>query len=150
EVIARDLENYEEQLLDRAKKLASSEKPAQVIVEAIEAAHYGRQQFVLRTHQQGDAATVKLAYLLGMSDGVPMVADATLAPVDLVDARVARPSLVKQAEENGPGVIELQGLAAAIQQGIDDAQCAQRICNRTGAALVCGRLQMAHSELQQA
>jgi outer membrane protein TolC len=150
EVIARDLQNYEEQLLDRAKKLASSEKPAQVIVEAIEAAHNGRQQYILRTRQQGDAATVKLAYLLGMSDGVPMVADATLTPVDLVDAGVALPALLRQAEENGPGVIELQGLAAAIQQGIDDAQCAQRICNRTGAALVCGRLQMAHSEWQQA
>jgi hypothetical protein len=150
EAIGRDLQSYEEKLLDRAKKLASSEKPAQVIVETIEATHNGRQQILLRTHQQADAATIKLAYLLGMGHGGPMVADATLAPVDLVDVGVALPSLVKQAEENGPGVIELQGLAAAIQQGIDDAQCAQRICDRTGAALVCGRLQMAHSELQQA
>jgi outer membrane protein TolC len=41
-------------------------------------------------------------------------------------------------------------LIAAIEQGIADAGCAQRICDRTGAALVCGRLQMAQSQLHQA
>jgi outer membrane protein TolC len=151
EVIVSDLQTYEQQVLDRAKKLvASGEKPAQVIVEAIEAAHNGRQQFLLKTHQQGDAATIKLAYLLGMCDSIPVPEGPTLVPVDLVDAGVALPALLHQAEENGPGVVELKGLASAIQQGIADAQCAQYICNRTGAALVCGRLQMAQSGLQQA
>ncbi|HEY7157176.1 MAG TPA: TolC family protein [Gemmataceae bacterium] len=150
EVISRDLLTFEQKLLDRARKLAASEKPAKVIAEAAETAYNNQQQLLLRTRQQGDAATVKLAYLLGMNDGVPAVADQTLAPVDLVDAGVALSSLVKQAEENGPGVAELHGLIAAIEQGIADAWCAQRICNRTGAALVCGRLQMAQSQLQQA
>jgi outer membrane protein TolC len=151
EMIGADLLKYEEQLLDRAKKLVESgEKPAQVIVEAIETVVNNQRQFNMRTRQQGDAATVKLAYLLGMGDGVPLAADETLAPVDMVDATAPLSGLVRQAQENGPGVVELQGLAAAIQQGIADAQCAQRICDRTGAALVCGRLQMAQSELQQA
>jgi outer membrane protein TolC len=151
EVIGADLQKYEEQLLDRAKKLVKSgEKPAQVIVEAIETVLNNQRQFNLRTRQQGDAATVKLAYLLGMGDGVPMAAEETLAPVDLTDATAPLPGLVRQAQENGPGVAELQGLAAAIQQGIADAQCAQRLCDRTGAALVCGRLHMAQSQLQQA
>ncbi len=150
EVIARELMTYEQELLDRARRLASTERPAKVIVEAIETAHNGRRQYLLRIHQQGDAAAVKLAYLLGIKDGVPAAADETLAPVDLTDATVPLPSLLKQAEENGPGVAELQGLAAAIEQGIAEAQCAQGICNRTGAALVCGRLQMAQSQLRQA
>jgi outer membrane protein TolC len=47
-------------------------------------------------------------------------------------------------------VSETQGLIASIQQSIADASRAQRCCCHTGAPLICGRLQMAQSQLQQA
>jgi hypothetical protein len=67
-----------------------------------------------------------------------------------VDAAVPVEILVRQAQDGGPGVRELQGLAAAIQGGIDQANCARWICDRTGAAIVCGHLHIAQSKLQQA
>lgn len=150
EAISRDLEKYFEKLLKRAQALLDSgEKPAQVIVEAIQTGLDGLRQSILNTRHQADAAAAKLSYLMGNSDG-PLVPSQALGPVDFVDASAPVAALVRQAQDNGPGVRELLGLAGAIQQGINDARCAQRICNRTGAALVCGRLHMALSELQQA
>ncbi len=150
EAISRDLEKNFDKLLKRAQKLVDSgEKPAQVIVEAVQTGLDGLRQSIIHTHQQADAAAAKLNYLMGNGDG-PLVPSQTLGPVDFVDASAPVAALVRQAQDNGPGVRELLGLAAAIQQGINDAHCAQRICNRTGAALVCGRLRMAQSELQQA
>jgi outer membrane protein TolC len=149
EAISRDLERYFEKLLKRAQKLVDSgEKPAQVIVEAIQTGLDGLRQSILHTHQQAAAAAAKLSYLMGNGDGL-LVPSQALGPVDFVDASSPLAAMVRQAQDNGPGVRELLGLAAAIQQGINDAHCAQRICNRTGAALVCGRLRMAQSELQQ-
>jgi outer membrane protein TolC len=150
EAFSRDLEQYFAKLLKRAQALVDSgEKTAQVLVEAIQTGMEGLKQSIARTNQQTEAAAVKLNYLMGKSDG-PLIAGAGFGPVDFVDANAPVAVLVKQAQENGPGVRELQGLIAAIQKGIDDARCAQHLCNRTGAAQVCGRLRMAQSELQQA
>lgn len=149
EAVARDLMKYEEKLLDRARKLAEVEKPTQVLVNTTETALNGRQQFISQTHQQAEAAAAKLAYLMGLGGGLPAAGD-TLEPIDRVDTSVSVEVLIRQAQDNGPGVRELQGLIASIQQGIDQARGAQCICAHTGAALVCGRLQMAQSQLQQA
>jgi outer membrane protein TolC len=150
EAISRDLEKYFDKLLKRAQKLVDlGEKPAQVIVEAVQTGLDGLRQSIIHTHQQADAAAAKLSYLMGNGDG-PLVPSQALGAVDFVDANAPVAALVRQAQDNGPGVRELLGLAAAIQQGINDARCAQRICHRTGAALICGRLHMAQSELQQA
>lgn len=149
EKVAHELIKHEEKLLTNAQKLAQSIKPVQAIVEAIETAVNGRRQFILHTHQQGEAAAVKLAYLMGSNDGVPTTRE-TLQPMDRVDTSVPVEVLVRQAQNNGPGVRELQGLIASIQQGIDQARVAQCLCAHTGAVLVCARLQMAQSQLQQA
>jgi hypothetical protein len=149
EAVARDLLKYEEKLLTRARKLAASEKPVQVVVESIETVVNGRRQYILHTHQQSEAVAAKLAYLMGMNGGVPTTIE-TLKPIDRIDTSVPISVLVRQAQDNGPGVRELQGLIASIQQGIAQARAAQCICAHTGAALVCGRLQMAQSQLQQA
>jgi outer membrane protein TolC len=150
EAIARDLQKYEEKLLNRAQRLASGEKTAQVLVEAIQATLSGRRQFILKTHQQGEGAAAKLAYLLGAGDSLPVPADGALEPIDLVDVGVPVDALVRQALENGPGVRELQGLSASIQKSLAEARMAQCLCDRTGAALICGRLHMAQSQGQQA
>jgi outer membrane protein TolC len=149
EEVARDLLQKEEKLLNRARKLAASEKPVQVVVEAIETAVNGHQQNQLHTQQQIGAVAAKLAYLMGMNGGI-LTPSETLEPIQRVDTSVPVEVLVGQAQANGPSVRELQGLIASIQQSIAEAYRAQRCCCRTGAPLICGRLQMAQSQLQQA
>ncbi len=142
------------------KLVEVGETPAQVLIEATETALNGRRQFIARTHQQGEAAAAKLAYLMGTSGGM-LITNDTLEPIDRVDTSTPVEVLVRQAQDNGPGVRELQGLAASIQQGIEQARLAQRICalsdatqvcggfHMVHAPLTCGRLQMARSKLQQ-
>jgi outer membrane protein TolC len=149
EALSRDLLNREEKLLERARKLAASEKPVQVVVESIEAAVNGQQQSIIQIHQQSEAVAAKLAYLMGMNGGT-LTTTEKLEPIDRVDMSVPVEVLVRRAQDNGPGVRELQGLIVSIQQGIAQASKAQCICAHTGAALVCGRLEMAQSQMQQA
>jgi outer membrane protein TolC len=149
EAVARELEKFNDKVLKRAQALFELEPPANVLVESAQTALNGRRQYITQAHQQAEAAVAKLAYLLGTHDGVPMPPDTTLAPIDLVDPTGPVEVLIQQSLDNGPGVRELQGLAAAIQTGLDDARCAQRVCEHTGAAGVCGRLHMAQSKLQQ-
>jgi outer membrane protein TolC len=150
EAIARESEKLDQKVLERTQKLVESgEKPANVLVESAQTALNGRRQVITQAHQLAEAAVAKLAYLLSNNDGVPIPAGTPLAPIDLVDPTTSVEGLIQQSLDIGPGVRELQGLAAAIQAGLDDAHCAQRICEHTGAAGVCGRLQMAQSKLQQ-
>src|SRR5262249_19699883 len=124
-------------------------KPVQVILESIETAVNGLQQYILQIHQQGEAAAAKLGYLIGVNGGT-LIPTETLKPIDRVDTSVPVESLGRQAQDNGPGMRELLGLIAAIQQGIGQARGAQCICAHLGAALVCGQLRMAESQIQQA
>lgn len=149
EAVAQDLLKKENKLLSRARKLAASEKPVQVVVEAIDTAVNGRQQYILHTHQQSEGVAARLAYLMGMNGGV-LIPAATLQPIARIDTGVPLEVLIRQAQDNGPGVHELQGLIASIQKSLAEACRAQRCCAKTGAALVCARLQMAQSQLQQA
>ena len=149
EAVARDLLNYEEKLLVLVEKVAKNEPPVQVVVEATKTAVTGRQQYILHTHQQSEAVVAKLVYLLGMNGGI-LTPTETLEPMNRVDMTVPVEVLVRQAQENGPGVREMQGLIASIQRSIAEACRAQRRCACTGAPMVCGRLQMAQSQLQQA
>jgi outer membrane protein TolC len=149
EEISRDLIKLEEKLLDRARKLAKDEPPVQVVVEAIETAVNGRQQYILNVHQKTEAIAAKLAYLMGMNDG-SLAPAKTLQAVQRIDTSVPVEVLVRQAQENGPSVRELQGLIGSIQQSIAEACRAQRRCAKTGAPLVCARLEMAQSQSQQA
>jgi outer membrane protein TolC len=148
--IGHELEKYEEKLLKREQDLAKGESPAQVLVETTQLALNGLRQFLAKVRQQSDSATAKLAYLLNTNDSLLSPADNTLIPIDLVDAGVPTDLLVRQAQEDGPGVRELQGLIAAIQSGIDAARCARILCDHTGAAIPCGRLNVAQSQLRQA
>lgn len=149
ETVAQDLLQKEDKLLSRARKLAASEKPVQVVVEAIETAVNGRQQYILHTHQQSEGVAARLAYLMGMNGGVLIPAQ-TLEPIARIDTSVPLAAMIRQAQDNGPGVRELQGLIASIQQSIAEACRAQRCCAKTGAAMICARVQMAQSQLQQA
>lgn len=125
EEVARKLLKSEEEQLKRAEDLAKAEMTAytRLGVESIQSSISGLRQSILRLHQQGDAASAKLAYLLGLGPCVELVpVDGRLIPFSLVDATPPTCDLVSQALTHGPGVRELEGLLAVIQNAIDKAQ----------------------------
>jgi outer membrane protein TolC len=128
EAILEELEQLENDLLKRVEKLITpTDKSATVLLEGVRAEIAGSKQARAKLHQQGDAASAKLAYLLGVGPDdrlVPM--EATLTPIDLVDATPPVGELVARARNDGPGVHELEGLLAVIQCGIDEANGPQR------------------------
>src|SRR5205823_1499231 len=76
-----------------------------------------------RLREQGDAAAMKLAYLLGLPYDAQLVpTDRTFAPIDLVDATPPTEALVRRAVTEGPGVRELEGLLNTIQGGIAELE----------------------------
>ena len=125
EAVARELLKFQQEQLERAEGLLKAEKTAytRLGVEAIESSISGLRQTILRLHQQGDAASAKLAYLLGLGPCVELVpVDGRLVPFSLVDATPPTCDLVAQALTNGPGVRELEALLGVIQNAIDKAQ----------------------------
>lgn len=117
EAVTQELEKHLHEALKRAE--ATEKEGGKVLVEAIEAESSGASQVETRLHQQGDAASAKLSYLLGLDSEAPLVpVDETLAPIDLVDVTPTTAVLVGQALADGPGIHELQGLLAAIDCGM--------------------------------
>jgi outer membrane protein TolC len=123
EAVAKELEKYLLDVQERAEKMVMPEdRSAQVLVEAARAEVSGRRQAIAKLHQQGDAAAAKLAYLLGLPPCAKMVpVEETLVPIDLVDPTPPLCDLVARAQENGPGVRELQSMLTAMQEGLDRA-----------------------------
>jgi hypothetical protein len=119
EVIGRELQKYQENLLRRAEDIAKTDRSAAVLVESLRSEMAGRRASVLKFRQQAEAAATKLAYLLDLPPTSPVVPeDVTLEPIDLVDTSGPSAALVERAQADGPGVRELSGLLAAIEQGI--------------------------------
>jgi outer membrane protein TolC len=117
EAILRDLEPYDDMLLKRAKDLQKD--VGDILLEGVRAEIAGRQQAVKKLHQQGDAASAKLVYLLGLEPLTQLVPlDEVPAPIDVVDASPEPAVLVDRALTAGPGVRELQSLLAVIQDGM--------------------------------
>jgi outer membrane protein TolC len=123
EAIARDLEKDLQDLLDRARKLASSEPAARVEVARIQAELDAQQQTWARLHSQANGAAAKLIYLLGLDPHADLVpVDRRLIPFQLVDASPPVDELVAQALANGPGVREMEGLLNLIQESMERAK----------------------------
>ncbi len=119
--VAQILEKNQRELLQRAKDLAK--EGGKVLEEGVAAELAGTEQAEAKLRQQGDAASAKLAYLLGLDPESPLVpVDEALAPIDVVDATPPASALVAQALANGPGVRELQGLLAAIDCGMAELE----------------------------
>jgi outer membrane protein TolC len=119
----RAVEERRAALLVRAKKLVPTEPGAEVQVKAIEAAALGAGQMLERLHQQEDAASARLAYLLGVEEcsaGLP--ADLRLVPLPLVAGDLSIGSLVEQALATGPGVRETQELLTLAQSALEMAR----------------------------
>jgi outer membrane protein TolC len=126
EAIAQQLEKLEQGLLERARKNAKGEPRASIQAlqaEAIEAESRGHHQALVKLREQGDAAAVKLANLLGLDPNVKLMPiDDRLAAFALADTTASVEDQVSRALSNGPGVRELESLLAVVQDSIEKAK----------------------------
>jgi outer membrane protein TolC len=123
EAIARKTLKDQQEMLEQARGLAKAEPGTRFLVEGFEAETFVLRQTAVKLRQQGDAAALKLAYLLGIGPGVRLVpVDSKLIPIELVDAGVPTEQLVSRALTSGPGVRELEQLMAAVNAAREKAQ----------------------------
>jgi outer membrane protein TolC len=124
EAIAQELEEHEARLLAYARKLLAEKEPwSELLVNALEAESKGHKAAVTKIHQQGDAAGLKLALLIGLDPNMRLMPiDDRLAPFALADTTSPVEDLVSRALADGPGVRELQGLLEVVQAGIEKAK----------------------------
>ncbi|MGH9678231.1 MAG: hypothetical protein ACRD36_14090, partial [Candidatus Acidiferrum sp.] len=119
EAIGFELRKYQLALLKRAEDLAKSERSAAVLVASIQAELNARRALLAKLHQQGDAASAKLVYLLNSPPETKLlIQDVGLEPIDRVDATPPVAALIARAQADGPGVHELQGLLGVIEEGL--------------------------------
>lgn len=139
EAIAREMEIDLKELLKRAESLASQEKAAEIEVDRIKSELAGQQQAATKLRMQAEAASAKLAYLLGVDPCTEMIpVDAKLMPLELVDASPACCTLVQQALVTGPGVQEMEGLLGLIHEAMDKAQGPTRLMPVLGVRMAEG------------
>jgi outer membrane protein TolC len=119
EAIARELEQRFTYLLQEAQKVADVEKAAAAEVARIEAEREGQRQTIARLRSQAAGAAAKLTYLLQLDPAAEIVpVDPQLVPFDLIDSQTPVEELVAQALRTGPGVRELEGLLALIEESM--------------------------------
>jgi len=120
EAIANSSQKEMQDLFMRAQKLASTEPGAKVEVARIQAQLKGRDQIALDMRGQAARASLKLAYLLGLNPSVTLVpADAELVPLELVQVSGSVDDLVARALSAGPGIQEMEGLLALVEDSIE-------------------------------
>lgn len=120
EALARELDKYDQKLLDRAERTARENPGATLLVQSIRASVANRQGMIAKLRQQGNAASAKLVYLLGLPPETCLnPVEAVFTPIELVDVTPPPCDLLTIALTNGPGVRELEGILAVIQQGLD-------------------------------
>ena len=120
EALALELEKAERKLLERVERIAKTEVSATALVSSVRSALASRQQLVAKLRQQGNGASLKLVYLLGLMPGTVLVpTDKVIVPIELVDVAAPTETLVAKVMAAGPGVAELEGLLNVIQTGLD-------------------------------
>jgi outer membrane protein TolC len=119
QAIARELQKDLEEILPQAVRRAETEPAAAVEAERVRAEIAGRRQNILRLQEQANAATAKLAYLLGVDPCSRLVpVDRELVPFDLVDVGQCTDDLVARALADGPGIQELSGLVRLVDEAV--------------------------------
>lgn len=124
--VGEELGQYEDELLTRAEKL-NSDGSLKFLVEGLKAGTAGRRQALAKLRQQGDAASMKLAYLLGLPYTTRLLPlDKSLSPIDLIDVSPPVEVLIDRAVQNGPGVREMEGLLETIHGGMAELEGPKR------------------------
>jgi outer membrane protein TolC len=114
EVVLRSMERYDDDLLKRAKDLQKD--VGDILIENVRVEVTGRKQVLAKLHQQGDAASAKLVYLLGLDPQAQLVpTDDVPAPIDAIDVSPDSAALVERALTSGPGVAVLQDGMAQLE-----------------------------------
>src|SRR5439155_14398089 len=117
EVIARHLQKEMQSLFVQAQKLAKVDPGLQVEVTRVQTEMRGQEQTIRKLQEGATAAAAKLIYLLGLDPAAELVPiDRQLAPFNLVDDSVPPSVLVDRALVSGPGIREMQGLLALIDE----------------------------------
>jgi outer membrane protein TolC len=123
EVVTRKAQENLEALLKQAEALAATEQGARVEVDRITGELAAQKLLLRRMHENVVAASARLAQLLGLDPLAQLIAlDRRLVPFRLVDARRPAADLVAQAQTQGPGVREMEGLLALINDSLAKAQ----------------------------
>jgi outer membrane protein TolC len=123
EVVARELHKHMHDLFVDAQKLAKVDPGLQVEVTRVQTELRGQEQTIRKLQEGATSAAAKLIYLLGLDPAAELVPiDRRLAPFNLVDDSVPSDALVDRALTSGPGVREMQGLLALIDEIRDKAQ----------------------------
>lgn len=128
EALVRELERYDRKVLAQAERLAKADAAADPLVAGMRSSIAAREYQAAQLHQQGDAASAKLVYLLGLPPLTRLVpVDPVLVPVQLIDTVAPTEAMVQQALTTGPGVRELVGLLNTIQSGLDMSYSKQNL-----------------------
>ena len=119
EAVAGELEKKLALLLDDVKKMETIDPIARSEVVRVQG-ELDAQHLIKRKLREGaNAAAAKLIYLLGLDPTSELlIMDKTLAPVELVDVSGPPEKLVSQVLVNGPGIQELEGLLALIDDAL--------------------------------
>ncbi len=128
ETLTRELEKYEQKLLERSQRLAREDSSVDALVEALKSGLRQRDYQAAQLRAQGNTASAKLVYLLGLPPLTCLVpVDAVFVPFELIDASTPTAELVKIAGTQGPTVQELEALVGTIQSGIDQSYSARQL-----------------------
>jgi outer membrane protein TolC len=123
EAIIRATDKDMQDLLKTTTTLAKTEPGFRVEIKRVSAEIAGREQLVLKLRGKAAAARAKLGYLLGVGPDCELVpVDNRLGALSLVDASPPACELVAQALANGPGIREMEGLLALIQDSLEKAK----------------------------
>jgi outer membrane protein TolC len=137
EAVLRDLERNDDMLLKRAQDLQKD--VGDILLEGVRSEISGRKQALTKLHQQGDGASAKLVYLLGLDPLTELVPlDEVPAPIEVVDASPEPAVLADRALTNGPGVRELQSLLAVIQEGMARLEGPRAFLPKVGLSVIEG------------
>ncbi|MSR30527.1 MAG: TolC family protein [Gemmataceae bacterium] len=119
EAVARELEKYFVEQLERAEKMKQEQPEAAVLVEAVHAELSGRKQAILKLKQLGDHCSIKLTYLLGIDPETQLVpVEKAFVPIDLVELSIPTSDMVARSLAYGPGIAEIEGMLASVQTGL--------------------------------
>lgn len=127
EAVSGELDKKLTILLEDAKKMEKLDPIAKAEVVRVQNELHAQALIRRKLREGANGAAAKLIYLLGLDPSSELVImDKAIAPFDLVDVSGPPEKLVAQVLANGPGIQELEGLLALIDDALVRSQGAAR------------------------